>query len=500
LNSTRGKASSQTIRWMAWAGAGRIVLMVVGIGSVAVLARLLTQQDYGVFAAAMIFIGIVKSGLVQAGFPSSIIQLPELTPLHVRNAFTAMLLIHILAAVLIWTGSGLVASFFDMPQLTVVLRALCVTVLLNPVLAMSMALLKRRKRFRLLTVTDVTASVTANTAVAIVLAWAGFGVWALVISNITWNLAQTLITYAVARFSLVPAITSHMRDLLRMSLGMTLFGALAVFTTQAAKFVVGRLLGADMLGVYNRTTRVLDFPKTLLGSTHVLFPVMADLIDDKARMARGYLRSVALCSLAAAPLTVLFWHSADGLILLLLGERWTAAGEPTAILSLGLAFGLTNQVANTVFMALARVRELVIRQFVYAVLIVAVSLAGSRWGLSGICIGILASTVMSYVVSVHLANQLMGVTLGGFVRANLPALLLAVPVLAILLLGEALVWGGVPATVQFLIETAVTGAVIYAATIAKPLWFLGTDGIWLLAEVRRHVPGPLRRLIPGAST
>ena len=176
MKSIRGKTSSQTIQWMAWAGAGRIVLMIVGIGSVAILARLLTQEDYGVFAAAMIFIGIVKSGLVQGGFPTAIIQRQELTPLHVRNAFTGMVAIHLVAATLIWTGSGVIAEFFDMPQLKTILKALCMTVLLNPILAISIALLKRRKRFRMLATTDVLSSVFANTAVAIALAWAGYGV------------------------------------------------------------------------------------------------------------------------------------------------------------------------------------------------------------------------------------------------------------------------------------------------------------------------------------
>jgi O-antigen/teichoic acid export membrane protein len=481
---------------MAWAGAGRIVLMFVGIGSVAVLARLLTLEAYGVFAAAMIFVGIVKSGLVQAGFPAAVIQRQDLTPLHVRNAFTGMLLLHILAAILIWTGSGVIAAFFEMPELTTILRALCVTILVNPVLAMSIALLKRRKRFRLLAMTDVTASVFANTAVAIALAWAGFGVWALVISNITWALAQTLITFAFARFSLVPAITSHMRDLLRMSMGMTLFGALAVFTGHAAKFVIGRILGADALGVFSRSTRVLDFPKNLLGSSHVLFPVMADMNDDTARMARGYLRSIALCSLAAAPLTVLICHGAEGLILLLLGQRWTAAVEPTAILSLGLAFGLGNQVAIAVFMALGRVQDLVVRQFIYAVLIIGGSLIGSRWGLAGICVGILASGAVCYVLSIHLANRLLTVGWSAFAKANLPAVLLALPVLGVLVLGESLVWRDLQPIVQFPIEAAVAGAVVYVACILKPTWFLGPDGVWLLTELRLHLPARLCGLIP----
>ena len=481
---------------MAWSGAGNIILMLVSIVSVAILARLLTVADYGIFAAAMIFIGIVRSGWVLGGFPTAVIQQQDMTSLHIRNGFTGMMLVHIAAAALIWAGSGAIASFFDMPELKDVLKALCLIVLFSPVLAMSRALLQRRKRFRLLALTEVVASVFANTAVAIALAWAGFGVWALVISNITWTLTLTLITFSVARFSLVPAITSHMRDLLKVSMGLSVVGTLTVFSSQAARFVIGRALGADALGIFSRANRVLEFPKKLMGSSQVLFPVMVDMNDDKARMARGYLRSMALCSLAAAPLMVLICHGAEGLILLLLGQRWEAAIDPVAILSLTLVFGLGTRVAIVVFTALGRMRELMLRQALLAVLIVAGSIIGSYWGIEGVCVAVLIANFASYALSIHLSNKLLDVEWLVFVKANTPAVLLAMSVLVVLVLGETLIWYDVQPILQFPIETAVTGVVIYGACLVKPVWFLGPDGIWLLNEIRQHVPPRLRILIP----
>jgi PST family polysaccharide transporter len=497
LKTKNGQTSSQAIRWMAWSGAGRILNMFVSIASVAVLARLLTQEDYGVFAAAMIFIGIVKSGLVQGGFPTAVIQRQDLTTLHIRNAFTGILLIHLVAAVLIWVGSGSIAEFFDMPQLAMILKVMCLIVLVNPVLSISLALLRRRKRFRLLAITDLLSSVFANTAVAIGLAWAGYGVWALVISTITWTVAQTVIAFAVARFNLIPVITSHMRDLLHISMGFTVGGALAVVTDHAAKFVTGRILGADALGVFGRANRILDFPMTLLSSTHVLFPVMADVNDDRLRMGRGYLRAIALCSLVAIPLTVLVWHASEGLILLLLGERWTDAVEPTAILSLTLVFGLGFKVATVVFMALGKVKAIVVRQGLFALLITAGSVIGSRWGIEGVCVAVLLTYAACYVLGVQMSNTLLAVTWRAFAKANLPAVLLALPVLGFLVAGETFVWGDVQKNLQFPIEAIVTGITVYAVCLAKPAWFLGPDGTWLLLEIRQYVPARLRILIPG---
>jgi PST family polysaccharide transporter len=281
-----------------------------------------------------------------------------------------------------------------------------------------------------------------------------------------------------------------------VSLGFSLGGALAVFTDHAAKFVTGRILGADALGVFGRATRVLEFPMTLLGSTHVLFPVMADMNEDRSRMGRGYLRAIALCSLVAAPLTVLICHASEGLVLLLLGERWTAAIEPTAILSLTLIFGLGFRVASVVFMALGSVREIVTRQALFALFIIGGSIVGSRWGIEGVCVAVLITYAVCYVLGVHMSNKLLAVSWRDVAKANLPAALLAVPVLGVLVIGEKLVWHSVQLNLQFPIEAALTGIVVYGACLAKPAWFLGPDGMWLVKEIRRHVHAFLRFLIP----
>ena len=481
---------------MAWIASARVIMMVFSLGTVAVLARLLTPEDYGVFAAAMIFIGIARSGLVQGGFPMAIIQRQELQPLHIRNAFTGGLFIHAAAIALIWFGSGPIATFFHMPELSDVLKAMCLIVLVNPVLSISIALLRRRKKFRVVALTEMGSSLFATTGIAIALAVAGYGVWALVIANIALAVTQTTVSFWLARFNPIPAITSHMRDLLGVSLGFSLAGALAVVSDNAAKFIVGRTLGADSLGIFSRANRVVDFPLILLGSSNVLFPVMSDMNDDRTRMARGYLRAVALCSLAAAPLTVLVCHGAEGLVLLLLGERWTPAIIPTAILSLTLVFGLNLKVANVVFMALGRAKEVVTRQAVFAAVIVTGSIIASQYGVIGISVAVVITYTTCCLLCMHLANRLLDVRWLDVGKAVLPAALFSAPILAALVIGEHVIWNGVQKNLQFPLEAITAGLVGYGLCLLKPTWFLGPNGVWLLSEVRRRVPSPLRRLIP----
>jgi PST family polysaccharide transporter len=500
VNHSRGKASSKTISWMAWTGASRVILLFVSIASVAVLARLLTQEDYGIFTAALIFVSIAQSGFVQGGFPAAIIQRQELTNEHIRNAYTGSLVIHIVAAAAIFLAADLIAEFFAMPALALVLQVMCLTVVIDPLLSMSRALLQRRKRFRIMATSDVITTIIANTVVAIALAYAGFGVWALVIANVTLSVLQTAVAFGWARFNPIPFISSHMRDLLSVSLGFSLAGALSIVSNNAARFIIGRVLGADALGVFSRANRVLAFPVMVLGSSNVLFPVMAGMNDDRERVARGYLRANALCALAALPLTVLLVHGAEAFIFLLLGERWMDAAVPTQILAMTLVFGLGIKMATVVFMALGKPAEIVTRQIAFASVITVGSIAGSRWGINGVCVAVLVANVTCFFLSIHLANRLLDIAWMRFARTFLPALLLALPILLVLILGHAFIWHDAPKYLVFPIEAVVSGAVFYVLCLIWPDHVLGSDGLWLLSEVRSRVPGPLRRLIPARRT
>ena len=504
LRKKHGKQSSRALGLLAWSGASRVVLLLTSIGSVMILARLLTPEDYGLYAAAMIFINIGTSPFADGGFPSAIIQRPILTTPHVRNAFTGTLILNVVAAIAIWAVSGPAADFFSMPSLKAILQVMIVIVLLNAITATSTALIRRRKRFRTLAFIEVSSSIIFSTAVAIALALAGFGVWSLVISQLTLAISMAVLTFTAGRFNLLPLISTHMRELFRIGAGFSagsMFNRIANF---ADNVIVGRALGADALGIYTRAFRLLTIPVTVIGtsSNQVLFPVMAGLNkevvagNDKGRMRRGHLRAISLIMLAGAPLSALIIHGADGFILLMLGDQWTAAIVPTQILFACLSFRIGMKVVGIVPMAMARVFPLVIRQAAFATMVVVGAMVGLRWGLEGVSVAVSLAFLITYLLTADLANRLIDVSWPMFARAHANGLLLAVCLYGVLFAGGRLVWLEVPILWQFPIEAVVAGLITVCLCSVAPKLFLGSDGIWLVNEVRRRAPARLRGLIP----
>jgi hypothetical protein len=131
-------------------------------------------------------------------------------------------------------------------------------------------------------------------------------------------------------------------------------------------------------------------------------------------------------------------------------------------------------------------------------LIIAGSTIGSRWGIEGVCGAVVITSIVCFVFAAHLINRHLEITWRAFSKAYLPAVLLGLPVLGVLVAGKIVLWHDAPVVLQFPIEAAVTGLVVYVACLAKPAWFVGPDGIWLIDEVRGHVPARLRFLIPAS--
>jgi PST family polysaccharide transporter len=496
--------SSRTVGWLAWTGASRVILLFGNIVSVVVLARLLTPDDYGVFAIAMVFLNVGKSAFTSGGMSSTIIQRASLTTSHIRNAFTGMITTRLVFAVVLWFGADLCAEFFEMPQLVDILRVVCGILVINAVTLVSTALLRRRKEFRKLATIEVVATILGNTAVAIALAAAGFGVWSLVIAQVTLTLTSAALAYNAVRFNPLPLIDSHMRDLFGLGAGFSIGSGFNRIAILADNLIVGRVLGADALGIYSRAYRLLTIPVNILGSTamQVLFPVMSGINkgehveNERERMRRGYLRALALAAMITGPLSVLIVHSAEGFVLLALGDQWDAAVFPLQVLFVCLAFRIGMKIVSVIPMALGRVRDMIMRQVVFASLVVGGALLGTRWGVDGVAVAVSTAIFITFMLNAQVANRLVDVSFISFARAHLHAFLLSSLLLGVLVLGQQFVWHDVATIWVFPIEAAVAGLLFYGSCHLGGRWLLGPEGAWLLDELRRRVPGRLRSLVP----
>jgi len=288
-----------------------------------VLARLLLPEDYGIIALVVIFITIANV-FVQSGFNTALIQKKDADEVDFSSVFYLSLLIAGLLYVILFFTAPFIAAFFNETQLISVLRVLSVTLFLGAFNSIQNAVIARNMQFKKLFISSLGAIVVSG-VVGIFMAYKGFGVWALVVQQLTNRLLVTLILWFIVRwrprllFSLerVKGLFSFGWKLLVSSLIDNLYMNLR-------SLIVGKIYNTEMLGFFNRGKQ---FPALIVTNINgsiqsVMFPVLSSQQDNRPRVKDMVRRSIVTSSFILLPMMVGLAVIAEPLVKILLTEKW----------------------------------------------------------------------------------------------------------------------------------------------------------------------------------
>jgi PST family polysaccharide transporter len=374
--------------------------MILQVASVAVLARLLSPEDYGLLAMVTVIVGIGEI-FRDFGLSSAAIQAPELSREQRSNLFWINTAIGALLATAVASGASLIAALYQEPELADVARVLSVTFLLNGLATQYRADLVRGLRFTRVAAADLAAPFVAL-GTAVVTAVAGWGYWALVAQSLVQSLVL-LVGYVLAARWLpgLPSRRAPMRGLL--TFGWKLVGTqlIGYASNNTDAFVIGLRFGPVPLGYYNRAFRLLMTPLVQLRAptTTIALPVLSKLQNDPERFgayvrrgqqALGYTLVAGLGFVAAAaePVTTIF-----------LGDRWTSVVPILRLLALAGMFQTLAYVGYWVYLARNLAGDLLRFTILTAALRVVCIVVGSHWGIVGVAAGYAATQAFEWPLS-----------------------------------------------------------------------------------------------------
>jgi O-antigen/teichoic acid export membrane protein len=483
-----GQRALGGVFWTLSGAAGKGVTQILVL---AFLARLLDPDAFGVVAAALLVIRLAGS-LSTAGIGAAIIQKPELRPEDVSTAFGFFLLTGAAASVAVALCAPALASLFRMEALELVVVVLAPAILLESAGELASMLLRRNLRFRHLAAVGLTSYVLGYGAVGVTLALLGLGLWALVGAHLAQTAIRTILLLLLERHDKSVRISiPALAQLIRFGGGLVFWRLANACALEMDKFVVGRWLGAEALGLYGRAHQLAVAPAALLGQgvLMVLFPVMSKIQEDRHRLAAGYRRGVTLASLVTAPVSAVMAILSVEIVAVLLGAQWQAAALPLAVLSLGLLFRINARVAGSVAVATAAVYPMAWRQAAYAGSALVGALVGQVWGLTGVAAGILISQLLHYLLMTQLARSCSGIRLRDLLYAHVPGLLLAALLVpAVVLVRWTLIEAGLDPFAVLGAGGLTCAVVILLLLHTMPDLMLGQDGIWVLETLLAKVP------------
>lgn len=198
----------------------------------------------------------------QGGLSSAVIQRPTLTPRDVRVILALALTVGGCCSAAVWWlapyGTELVRGPAD---LTGMIRALALCLLIAALGAPATGLLSRSMRYRAVACTDFFSFVVGYCVVSLASALLGAGVWSLVYGTLGWNLLQSLLSYLLVRHPLRPLFDVRaMRDVMRFGGKVSVNGFLEYLTSDLPKLAIGRYLGVATAGLYDRAALLASYP------------------------------------------------------------------------------------------------------------------------------------------------------------------------------------------------------------------------------------------------
>ncbi|MCK5270046.1 MAG: lipopolysaccharide biosynthesis protein [Sedimentisphaerales bacterium] len=365
---------------------------IVGLVILAIMARLLTPEDYGllgmVFAMTM-FLQI----FADMGLPLATVQKANLTQPQISTMFWINLLSGILLGVATAAAAPLIAFFFHKP----VLISITVLCAINfPIVALGAqhsALLQRRMEFGRLAVSDIAGLIVGGTT-GITMALRGYGVLALVGQQLAGSGAVTFCNWLLTGWIPgMPARKCGVQHMLKLGGYLTAFNFVNYFARNIDKILLGRFYGAVPLGLYTRGYALMMFPVGLISGpiSRVIIPTLSKIQHDLPRMRAVYLHVLQIIGFISFPLMVWLMICGSDVIAVVYGQKWMAAASIFKILCVvGIWQGIYNATGQ-VFMAAGRTdRQFKVGLFMAIVLAVAFAI-GIRWGAKGVAISYAAA-------------------------------------------------------------------------------------------------------------
>jgi PST family polysaccharide transporter len=413
--------------------AAQLVRVLGQLATLVVLARLLPPGAFGLLAMVAA-IGAVLDLVKDFGLSAATIQKPDISHAQVSALFWINALSGAGLALGLFAAAPLLAHFYAQPDLEAVTRWLALAFLASGLTVQHWALLRRQMRFITIAGMETTADL-AGFAAAIGLAVAGAGYWALVVQRLTAPLLLMVASWVVCRWRpSPPARTAGLPPLLGFGASVTGSGLAIAFSRSIDQILIGWLWGPAVLGLYERTTRLLFLPINTLNAPvyAAAMPALSRLIDDPPRYRSMFGQVMQKLGLLTMPTFALAAVTADWIVEILLGPAWLQAIPLVALFSLAATCLPLVLAAGLLYMTQARTREMLRGTAIDSGLCLAAILVGLHWGVVGVAAGLAAAAMLLRMpMAFWLATRRGPVSLGQIWRAIAPPATAALAVLVV---------------------------------------------------------------------
>ena len=379
---------------LAFSALDSVVGLVLSIASTAIIARILTPEQTGVFAVAAVFASMAST-FRDFGVAEYLIQEKQLDDHAIRAALSVNIAVSWLMAVLLFSLAPLAAGFYRSPGVAEVMRVQSASFLLIPFGAVTMAWFRREMNMKPIFIAGLLAN-AASFAVSIALALRGFGYMSLAWSS----LVGVMVTVGVSiwmrpkNFPRWPGLQGVGRVLHfgKFASGVYIFGQMG---KSAPELIVGRIQGMAAVGMLSRGGGLVEIFNRLVmrAVMPVCLPFFAKAVRETGTPRKGLLAATAYITGLGWPFLLCIAVGAFAAVRLMYGPQWMAAVPLAQVLCLVGAIELVFFSSKEALLSVGNARDSNTLQISMQSMRIVGLLATAPWGLQAACWGLAAGAM-----------------------------------------------------------------------------------------------------------
>ncbi|MEZ5658072.1 MAG: oligosaccharide flippase family protein [Burkholderiaceae bacterium] len=441
-------------------------MMILTIFSTAVIARLLTPAEVGVFAvaSAATYLAIELRSL---GVGQYLIRETEIGPQKIRSALGLLVVMSWGMGAVIALIGWPVADFYGEPDLLPILLIISSTFLFAPFGAVPFALLSREMQFDTLFRVKAFHSVL-QLGSTVYLIWAGWSYFGLAWGFWVGSLAETmaLLWYRPAGTPFVPSFKG-LGKLMRFGVFVSFSNMLNQFAENMPDLVLGRVANMASVGLFSRGFGLALFlHKVIVMAAHpVVLPHLSNVQRQGSSVGRAYIDAVNLQLAFSLPVFAVASAAAFPLIRALFGDQWDASVPIASVMAIWGMFMSVHFHTPSLLMAIGQERVLIWIELAVFLVRVACVIIAAPMGLVAVAWGMVISGIFEFALKSLVLRGLIDMSLRALAGVLMPNLLLA-----------ALCWSvlwGIDAVFYDLQGSNPWPAVLLVAVSMTITWFVG---------------------------
>lgn len=297
----------------------QLVTFIVSI----VLARILSPNDYGTIALVTVFITILQV-FIDSGLSTALIQKKDADDLDFSSVFYFNLVVCIILYLLMFYSAPYIAKFYNDLSLTPIIRVISLTLIISGVKGVQQSYVSRNMLFKRFFFSTLGGTIF-SAVLGIAMAYAGFGVWAIVFQQLSNNTIDTLILWITVKWRPVKKFSwLRLKNLLSFGWKLLASSLLDTVYNNLRNMIIGKLYTPADLAFYNQGDK---FPKLIVANINtsidsVLLPTMSNEQDNPVRVKEMTRRAIKTSTYIMAPLMIGLAFCAEPIVRLVLTDKW----------------------------------------------------------------------------------------------------------------------------------------------------------------------------------